>query len=177
MWNFSQTHPPAILPVSTTPPLQSAVCILTAGSNQSTIGKGLIVEGEITGSEPLFVDGTVEGSLDFPESRVTIGRSGLVTANITARDVVVLGTVFGNITASNLVDLHAEAKVTGDVTAARLSVQDGASFKGGIDILKTEARMEGTGESQSAEVAIPKPVRIAPPQPGNLRLLPIPQTA
>jgi cytoskeletal protein CcmA (bactofilin family) len=107
-------------------------------SDQATIGKGLVLSGEITGSESLFVDGKVEGSINLPGNRVTVGRNGKVNASITAREIVVLGKVRGNVTASDRVDIRADGALIGDVTAARISIEDGAFFKGGIDIRKSE---------------------------------------
>ncbi len=113
------------------PPGQNA-----APGEQATIGKSLVVKGEVTGSESLYVDGKVEGSITLPGNRVTVGRNGQVAANISAREIVVLGKVRGNVTASDRVDIRSEGSLTGDVTAQRISIEDGAFFKGGIDIRK-----------------------------------------
>jgi cytoskeletal protein CcmA (bactofilin family) len=102
----------------------------------ATIGKSLVVKGEVTGSESLFIDGKIEGSINLPGNRVTVGRNGQVAASIGAREVVVLGKVKGNVTASDRVDIRAEGSLTGDVIAQRISIEDGAFFKGGIDIRK-----------------------------------------
>jgi cytoskeletal protein CcmA (bactofilin family) len=107
---------------------------------QATIGKGLFIKGEISGSESLFIDGKVEGSITIPGNRVTIGRNGQVAANISAREIVVLGKVRGNVTATDRVDIRAEGSLSGDVAAARISIEDGAFFKGGIDIRKPDAK-------------------------------------
>jgi len=103
---------------------------------QATIGKSLIVKGELTGSESLYIDGKVEGAINLPGNRVTVGRNGQVAANIVAREIVVLGKVRGNCQASDRVDIRSEGSLTGDVIAARISIEDGAFFKGGIDIRK-----------------------------------------
>jgi cytoskeletal protein CcmA (bactofilin family) len=103
---------------------------------QATIGKSLIVKGELSGSESLYIDGKVEGAINLPGNRVTVGRNGQVAANIVAREVVVLGKVRGNCQASDRVDIRSEGSLTGDVIAARISIEDGAFFKGGIDIRK-----------------------------------------
>lgn len=103
---------------------------------QATIGKSLVVKGEVTGSESLYIDGKVEGAINLPGNRVTVGRNGQVAANIVAREVVVLGKVRGNCQASDRVDIRSEGSLTGDVIAARISIEDGAFFKGGIDIRK-----------------------------------------
>jgi cytoskeletal protein CcmA (bactofilin family) len=88
----------------------------------------------------LFIDGKVEGSITIPGNRVTIGRNGQVSANISAREIVVLGKVRGNVTATDRVDIRAEGSLSGDVAAARISIEDGAFFKGGIDIRKPDAK-------------------------------------
>ena len=103
---------------------------------QATIGKSLVIKGEVTGSESLYIDGKVEGSIQLPGNRVTVGRNGQVSANINAREVVVLGKVRGNLNASDRVDIRNEGSLTGDVIAQRISIEDGAFFKGGIDIRK-----------------------------------------
>ena len=105
-------------------------------SDQATIGKSLVIKGEVTGSESLYIDGRVEGSINLSGNRVTIGRNGVVSANISAREIVVLGKVRGNLTASDRVDIRSDGSLTGDVVAARISIEDGAFFKGGIDIRK-----------------------------------------
>jgi cytoskeletal protein CcmA (bactofilin family) len=140
--------PPAPEPVNRAP--------IPAG-DQATIGKGLFVKGEITGSESLFIDGKVEGSINLPGNRVTVGRNGQVTANITAREIVVLGKVRGNVSASDRVDIRAEGSLSGDVAAARISIEDGAFFKGGIDIRKPDAKSAGPGAPAAPEA--PKPVQ------------------
>jgi len=95
---------------------------------------------DITGSESLVIDGKVEGSINLPGNRVTVGRNGQVVASIIAREIVVLGKVRGNITATDRVDIRADGALTGDVACARISIEDGAFFKGGIDIRKPEAK-------------------------------------
>ena len=105
-------------------------------ADPATIGKSLQIKGEVIGSESLYIDGNVEGAINLPDSRVTVSRDALVSANITAREVVVFGKVSGNIYASDRVDIRSEGSLTGDVTAQRISVGDGAFFKGGIDISK-----------------------------------------
>ena len=107
-----------------------------ASSEQATIGKSLVIKGEVSGSESLFIDGRVEGSINLPGNRVTVGRNGVVSANVTAREIVVQGKVRGNMMASDRVDIRNEGSLTGDVVAQRISIEDGAYFKGGIDIRK-----------------------------------------
>jgi cytoskeletal protein CcmA (bactofilin family) len=108
----------------------------TSSADQATIGKSLVIKGEVSGSESLYIDGRVEGSINLAGNRVTVGRNGVVSANINAREIVVLGKVRGNLTASDRVDIRSDGSLTGDVVAARISIEDGAFFKGGIDIRK-----------------------------------------
>ena len=120
------------------PPPAAAAGAIPAGE-QATIGKSLVIKGEVSGSESLYIDGKVEGAINLPGNRVTVGRNGQVAANIMAREVVVLGKVRGNVHASDRVDIRSEGSLTGDVIAARISIEDGAFFKGGIDIRKPGA--------------------------------------
>ena len=122
----------------------------TTTSDQATIGKSLVIKGEVTGSESLYIDGRVEGSINLSGNRVTVGRNGVVAANINAREIVVLGKVRGNLTASDRVDIRSDGSLTGDVVAARISIEDGAFFKGGIDIRKAGGKPE---EVKSAAAA------------------------
>jgi cytoskeletal protein CcmA (bactofilin family) len=156
MWKPSQqsgSSTPAPEPTHPTPPSQpaafeSANRAQAITGEQATIGKGLVMKCDISGTESLFIDGKVEGSINLPGNRVTIGRNGLVVASITAREIVVLGKVRGNITASDRVDIRADGALTGDVACARISIEDGAFFKGGIDIRKAE------GKPAPAEAAV-----------------------
>ena len=105
----------------------------------------------MTGSESLYIDGRVEGSINLSGNRVTVGRNGVVSANINAREIVVLGKVRGNLTASDRVDIRSDGSLTGDVVAARISIEDGAFFKGGIDIRKAGQKPNSEEVKASAE--------------------------
>src|SRR2546421_1387948 len=127
----------------------------TTTADQATIGKSLVIKGEVTGSESLYIDGRVEGSINLSGNRVTVGRNGVVSANINAREIVVLGKVRGNLTASDRVDIRSDGSLTGDVIAARISIEDGAFFKGGIDIRKggqpqQQQQQKANGEDKAA---------------------------
>ena len=138
------------------PAVPAAGAAPAATGEQATIGKSLIVKGEVTGSESLYIDGKVEGAITLPGNRVTVGRNGQVAANISAREIVVLGKVRGNCQASDRIDIRSEGSLTGDVIAARISIEDGAFFKGGIDIRKPGAA-EGKGLEK---VAAGEPIAI-----------------
>jgi cytoskeletal protein CcmA (bactofilin family) len=133
--------------------------VTTTTADQATIGKSLVIKGEVTGSESLYIDGRVEGSINLAGNRVTIGRNGVVAANINAREIVVLGKVRGNLTASDRVDIRSDGSLTGDVVAARISIEDGAFFKGGIDIRKGgQPQQKPNGEDKSIPVQEPAAV-------------------
>ncbi|HEX6802210.1 MAG TPA: polymer-forming cytoskeletal protein [Terriglobales bacterium] len=128
--------------------------VAASTADQATIGKSLVIKGEVTGSESLYIDGRVEGSINLAGNRVTVGRNGVVAANINAREIVVLGKVRGNLTASDRVDIRSDGSLTGDVVAARISIEDGAFFKGGIDIRKAgQAGQKPNGEDKPASVS------------------------
>jgi cytoskeletal protein CcmA (bactofilin family) len=126
--------------------------VTASTADQATIGKSLVIKGEVTGSESLYIDGRVEGSINLAGNRVTVGRNGVVAANINAREIVVLGKVRGNLTASDRVDIRSDGSLTGDVVAARISIEDGAFFKGGIDIRKAgqQPNQKPNGEDKPA---------------------------
>jgi len=126
--------------------------LTTTSTEQATIGKSLVIKGEVTGSESLYIDGRVEGSINLPGNRVTVGRNGVVSANITAREVVIIGKVKGNMTASDRVDIRNEGSLTGDVIAQRISIEDGAYFKGGIDIQKPSQKANGNADTRSTKI-------------------------
>jgi cytoskeletal protein CcmA (bactofilin family) len=147
--------PPAGAPAFDARPAVAGAPGALATGEQATIGKSLVVKGEVSGSESLYIDGKVEGAINLPGNRVTVGRNGQVAANIMAREIVVLGKVRGNCQASDRVDIRSEGSLTGDVVAARISIEDGAFFKGGIDIRKPG--VEGKGGA-AEKVPIPEPV-------------------
>ena len=117
-------------PASNPNPYNNLVKTVTAPVDQATIGRTLVIKGEISGSESLYIDGRIEGKILMPESRVTIGRNGKVDASIQAREVVIMGKVTGNIECSDRVDIRAEGSVSGDSSTVRISVEDGAALKG-----------------------------------------------
>ncbi len=133
-------------PAATTPeptPVSAPRNATMNSQDQATIGKSLVIKGEVSGSESLYIDGRVEGSIQLPGNRVTVGRNGVVNANINAREIVVTGKVRGNLVASDRVDIRNEGSLTGDVIAQRISIEDGAFFKGGIDIRKPGQKANG----------------------------------
>ena len=151
--------PPTTSPVSEPPAAPRPLSSSTA--DQATIGKSLVIKGEVTGSESLYIDGRVEGSINLAGNRVTVGRNGVVSANINAREIVVLGKVRGNLTASDRVDIRSDGSLTGDVVAARISIEDGAFFKGGIDIRKAGQKVNGEEKDVKSSTPAPEPAATA----------------
>ncbi len=107
------------------------------GLDPSNIGKSFLIKGDINGSGALYIDGHVEGTVHLPGDRVTVGPNGMVAADITAAEVSVRGNVQGKLTASERVDIRSDGSLTGEVLAARISIEEGAVFKGRIDVGKS----------------------------------------
>lgn len=132
---------------------------VTVPVDQATIGRSLVVKGEITGSESLYIDGKVEGTINLTDSRVTIGRNGIVAASISAREVVILGKVQGNIQVTDRVDIRSEGALTGDVITQRISVEDGAILKGSVQVRAAEQK-----QSKPASAEQPKQAQAEQPR-------------
>ena len=135
---------------------------VSAPIEQATIGRTLVIKGELSGAEALYIDGRIEGKIGLPDNRVTIGRNGIVQANITAREVVVMGKVSGNIECTDRVDIRSEGSVTGDVSTIRISVEDGAVLKGGIEVRSGEQKQPKQTQAQAKPVETPKAAAEAP---------------
>jgi cytoskeletal protein CcmA (bactofilin family) len=113
---------------------------MTQGGAQ--IGQGMTVKGDISSQEDLYVDGEVEGSIEVAGHVLTIGPAGKVEARIRARNVIIAGTVTGNVEALQKIVIRKDANLTGDIKTAGISIEDGAYFKGSIDIVPSEGRAE-----------------------------------
>ena len=146
--NSESTRPPA----PAAPVESQSRTAMGPGPDQASIGKGLLVKGDISGTESLFIDGKIEGNINLPGNRVTVGKNGQVAASIVAREVVILGKVRGNVSATDRVDIRAEGALNGDVTAARISIEDGAFFKGGIDIRKPDAKPSAAATTEAPKM-------------------------
>jgi len=121
--------------------------------NTATIGKAVKIVGQIFTKEDLYVDGDVEGTIESHDNKVTVGPNGRVQASIRARDVIILGQVQGNVETSDKVDIRKDAKLVGDITTSRISIEDGAMFKGSIDIKKAEPKPAAATPTPSPAVA------------------------
>jgi cytoskeletal protein CcmA (bactofilin family) len=123
---------------------------VTSSMEQATIGRSVVIKGEVSGAESLYVDGRIEGTVNFADSRVTIGRSGVIVAYINAKEVVIMGTVTGNIHCTDRLDIRSEGSLTGDVVTPRICVEDGAVLKGGVEV---RAEQNEKGQSKTVEIA------------------------
>ena len=127
----------------------------TRGS--ASIGKAVKVNGQIYSKEDLYVDGDVEGTIELHDNKLTIGPNGKVHAAVKAREVVVLGTIQGNVEASDRLEIRKDGRLVGDIRTARIIIEDGAYFKGSIDIVKPEPVKSTTG-APAAAAPPPRPV-------------------
>ncbi len=123
----------------------------------ATVGKAVRIVGAITTKEDLYVDGDVEGTIESPENKVTIGPNGRVQASIKARDVVIIGQVQGDVEAIAKVDIRNGAKLSGNIRTERISIEDGAEFKGSIDIVKNAPKVAGAAAVPPVQVSNPNP--------------------
>jgi|SRR5689334_2921149 len=126
-------------------------------SGNAILGKSAIVKGQILSREDLTIDGEVEGTIEMQEHRLTIGPNGKVRASVKAREVIVLGTLHGNVETGDRLDIRKEAKLVGDIRTARIVIEDGAYFKGNVDIVRAEVP-----KSASPAASAPRPQAAAP---------------
>ena len=111
-----------------------------AAAGSATLGKNVTVKGQIFSREDLTIDGEVEGTVECHEHRLTIGPNGRVHAGLKAREIVIYGSIQGNVDAAEKIDIKKEAKLVGDIKTSRIMIEDGAYFKGSIDITKAAAQ-------------------------------------
>jgi cytoskeletal protein CcmA (bactofilin family) len=119
----------------------------------ANIGKSVVIKGELSGSEDLYIDGQVSGSIDLHGNSLTIGPNGQVQADIKARGVIIQGKLEGNVQASDRLELRKSAIMMGDIVTERIAIEDGAYLKGKVDIQKETAKAEVKMESRSAAPA------------------------
>jgi cytoskeletal protein CcmA (bactofilin family) len=140
------SSPNSPTPVASAPPVSVAKESSRSGSSFSEradvghIGKSVVIRGELTGSEDLYLDGDIEGTIDLRDHKLVIGPNGKIKATITARDLVVHGKVEGNVTGSERVELKKSCSLVGDISTQRIVIEDGAYFKGAIDIKENAPR-------------------------------------
>jgi len=132
----------------------------TPRAGNAVLGKSVIVKGQILSREDLTIDGEVEGTIEMQEHRLTVGPNGKVRASVKAREVIVLGTLHGNVETGDRIDIRKEAKLVGDIRTARIVIEDGAYFKGNVDIVRAEVPRPAAA-TPAATTSAPRPQ--APP--------------
>jgi cytoskeletal protein CcmA (bactofilin family) len=123
---------------------------MTGENTPARIGKSVVINGEVKGSEDLIVDGRLEGTINLSDSRLTIGPNANVAADLTAKDVLIMGHVHGNIVATGRVELRAGCVMDGDIQALRLAIEDNAVFHGRVDLTQGASKIPDgpkTGET------------------------------
>jgi cytoskeletal protein CcmA (bactofilin family) len=128
---------------------------------QATIGRSVVIKGEVSGAESLYIDGRIEGTINFADSRVTIGRNAVIVANVSAKEVVVMGTVTGNIQCTDRLDIRSEGSLTGDVVTPRVSVEDGALLKGSVEVRTAQKQGAQAHEKAQAQAKPVEPAKAA----------------
>lgn len=124
-------------------------------SSQASIGKSVVIKGQIYSREDLYLDGEFEGTVELQEHRLTIGPNGRVQANVKAREIVIIGQIHGNIEASDKVEIRKEARLVGDIKTTRISIDDGAYFKGSIDIQKPDVNKQAAAQAPKVKAEAP----------------------
>jgi cytoskeletal protein CcmA (bactofilin family) len=104
----------------------------------ASIGKSIVIKGELSGGEDLTIEGQVEGRIELQDHVLTIGSNGRIKAQIAAKSIVVQGQVTGNLTATEKVDIRENGSVDGDISAPRIAIADGSHFRGSIDMHRKE---------------------------------------
>ena len=117
----------------------------------ASIGKSITIKGDLTGEEDLVVEGTVDGKIDFPENELTIGESGTVNAEVHAQSIVVVGSITGNVSATEKLEIQSTGLIEGDVRAPRLVIHEGARLNGSVEMSEDSPRPTTTHLSFSEE--------------------------
>ncbi len=154
------TYTPKAVPTSWEGmPMSTDAMRLPSTTDRSTarLGASLHVKGEISGNEDLHIDGSVEGLIQLEDRKLTVGATAKVTADIIAREVVVYGSVKGNLRARDRIEIKKDGSVVGDLTTARISIEDGAYFKGAIEIDRANEKDADSNKPAYARAAAPIP--------------------
>jgi len=123
--------------------------------DSTVIGKSVTIRGELSGSEDLFLDGEIQGTITLPGNRLTVGPNARVLADLNVRDLVVFGQIDGKITASGRAELRKTAIVNGDILAGRLSIEESASLKGRVEIIGQQAASAAAPAPSTSSASIP----------------------
>jgi cytoskeletal protein CcmA (bactofilin family) len=148
-------------PAPSAPPAVPTAFTAAPARGSSRITSGIRIKGEISGSDDLYIDGQAEGHFRFPQSKVTVGPNGRVKANIDARDIVIEGSVTGNLKASSAVQLGSSSRVEGGVIAPRIAIEDGARLRGKVEMIRAG---ETKPDAVMEEIAPAPPTKVSAPQ-------------
>lgn len=175
MWKKDEV--PTQTPTATRPeptPRPERPTSSSAPAERATIGRSITIKGEVTGDEDLLIQGRVDGSVDLKQHAVTVGPDGEVKASIVARIVTVEGRVEGDLSADEQVILRSSASVHGDITAPRVVLEDGARFRGGVDMGEPKPRSNSASSPQvkKAERDKPVPEAVEPARPKSVNQSP-----
>jgi cytoskeletal protein CcmA (bactofilin family) len=173
MWGNKKSEPPPVKPAAPpAPPVTPATAqptvvretsmeVTAMNPNESRptpmptsgarLGPSLHVKGEISGNEDLHVDGSVEGQIALEDRKLTVGASAKVSADISAREIVIYGNVKGNLRARDRIEIKKDGSVVGDLTTARIMIEDGAYFKGSIEIDREGTHAEKPAFARAAQ--------------------------
>jgi len=126
---------------------------MNPSEGSTVIGKSVIVRGELSGNEDLFLDGDLEGTITLTESRLTLGPNARVKADLKVRDLIVLGHLTGNVRASGRIELRQSAMVSGDIFASRLSIEESAIIKGRVELVSTTSPAPASAAAASSSTS------------------------
>jgi cytoskeletal protein CcmA (bactofilin family) len=140
---------PVVLTSKEAYPVETPKPVQPYRADVAHIGKSVVIKGELSGSEDLYLDGEVEGSIELRGHSITVGPNGRVRANVHARDIIVQGRVDGDLKGGERVELKKSAVLVGNIFTQRIAIEDGAFFKGGIDIQKPEPKPEPKAEQRA----------------------------
>jgi cytoskeletal protein CcmA (bactofilin family) len=160
--NASQQPNPSVAGFPATPGgAEPSAQNLQSQNSYSMIGKSIVIKGEITASDSLYVNGCVEGSIHAPAHRVTVGKGGQVKADISAREVIIMGEARGKLDSVYRVEIRNEGSFTGDLATQRICIEDGAALTGTIDVRKSEEKKKKKDAPVEAHSAL-EPLEAAP---------------
>ncbi|MGA3011783.1 MAG: polymer-forming cytoskeletal protein [Terracidiphilus sp.] len=127
---------------------------MPAENNPARIGKTVVIRGDVKGSEDLVVEGRVEGTVVLTESRLTISANANVAADLTAKDILIMGQVQGNLVATGRVEMRAGCQVQGDVRAQRLAIEENAAYRGKVDLTQGASKQLDSPKTQPVGAVI-----------------------
>jgi len=157
MWNREEPRPTSSVnyppPHPTTSSAPETRAPETKEGRVATLGSSILIKGTLAGSEDLTVDGRVEGRIEVPAHAVTIGPNAVITAEIVAKVVTVFGSVKGNVTAHDSLDIRRGATIEGEVTCTRISIQEGAAFSGKVAMGKRKSKSNGADTDHAPVLA------------------------